>query len=62
MEGEAATGHDIDLDAYGTLTDRLGRAFGRLGLRRQARDLGPTLAQYLTTLDTEGADEASEAT
>lgn len=59
MEGEAATGHDIDLDAYGTLTDRLGRAFGRLGLRRQARDVWPTLAQYLTTLDTEGTDEAS---
>jgi hypothetical protein len=26
MEGEAAAGNEIDLDAYGTLTDRLGRA------------------------------------
>jgi hypothetical protein len=47
MEGEAAKGNDIDLDAYGTLTDRLGRAFGRLGLRRQARDVSPTLSDFL---------------
>jgi hypothetical protein len=47
MEGEAAAGHDIDLDAYGTLTDRLGRAFGRLGLKRQARDVSPTLSDFL---------------
>ncbi len=47
MEGEAANGKDIDLDAYGQLTDRLGRAFNRLGLRRQARDVGPTLGELL---------------
>jgi hypothetical protein len=41
MEGEAARGAAIDLDAYGTLTDRLGRAFHRLGLKRQARDITP---------------------
>ena len=39
MEGEAAAGNDIDLDVYGTLTDRLGRAFHRLGLKRQAREI-----------------------
>ena len=47
MEGEAAAGEDIDLDAYGTLTDRLGRAFQRLGLERRPRDVTPTLDQYL---------------
>jgi hypothetical protein len=47
LEGEAAAGNDIDVDAYGTLTDRLGRAFGRLGLRRQARDVSPTLSDFL---------------
>jgi hypothetical protein len=47
MEGEAAKGNEIDLDAYGTLTDRLGRAFGRLGLKRQARDVSPTLSDFL---------------
>ena len=47
MEGDAAAGHDIDLEQYGQLTDRLGRCFARLGLRRHARDLGPTLSDFL---------------
>ena len=34
-----------DLEQYGTLTDRLGRAFGRLGLKRHAHDVTPTLAE-----------------
>jgi hypothetical protein len=47
MEGEAAQGHEIDLDAYGTLTDRLGRALQRLGLKRQPRDVS-TLGDLLS--------------
>jgi hypothetical protein len=43
LEGEAAAGNEIDLEVYGTLTDRLGRCFQRLGLRRQVRDTGLTL-------------------
>jgi hypothetical protein len=39
MEGEAARGAEIDLETYGTLTDRLGRAFQRLGLKHQPRDV-----------------------
>jgi hypothetical protein len=39
MEGEAATGAAIDIDGYGALTDRLGRCFQRLGLKRVARDI-----------------------
>src|SRR5262245_29035544 len=35
MEGDAAAGMAIDLEIYGRLTDRLGRAFHRLGLKRQ---------------------------
>ena len=50
MEGEAAAGNDINLEVYGTLTDRLGRCFQRLGLKRQARDVMPTLAEYLASL------------
>jgi hypothetical protein len=46
MEGEAAAGNLIDLDAYGTLTDRLGRAFQRLGLKRQAKPI-ESLQEYL---------------
>src|ERR1700730_12070525 len=37
MEGEAAAGNPIDLDTYGTLTDRLGRAFQRLCLQAPGR-------------------------
>jgi hypothetical protein len=48
MEGEAAIGNEIDLDVYGTLTDRLGRTFQRLGLRRRPRTVGePSLADIL---------------
>jgi hypothetical protein len=46
MEGVAASGGDIDLIAYGTLTDRLGRCFQRLGIKRVAsngRSLGDVL-------------------
>ena len=48
-ECEIAAGKDIDLDAYGQLTDRLGRAFGRLGLQRQARDITqpPSVSDYI---------------
>ena len=38
MEGEAAAGNEINLEVYGALTDRLGRCFQRLGLKRQAVD------------------------
>jgi hypothetical protein len=46
MEGQAAEGIEIDLDAYGQLTDRLGRALQRLGLKRQARQV-ETLSDYM---------------
>ena len=51
MEGEAAQGNEIDLDAYGTLTDRLGRALQRLGLKRQARDITLPLRERLVLGD-----------
>jgi hypothetical protein len=54
MEGEAAQGREIDLDAYGQLTDRLGRCFMRLGLKRQARNVTPSLADYLQSHAMEG--------
>jgi hypothetical protein len=49
MEGEAAAGNDIDADLFGQMTDRLGRCFNRLGIKRTSRDGGTlTLDQYLT--------------
>jgi hypothetical protein len=47
LEGEAAAGKEIDVDTFGQMTDRLGRAFNRLGLRRQAREVAPDLQSYL---------------
>lgn len=47
MERSAVAGEAIDLEAFGQLTDRLGRAFGRLGLKRVARDVTPNLKDYL---------------
>ena len=39
LEGRAVAGEPIDLELFGMLTDRLGRALQRLGLRRVARDV-----------------------
>jgi hypothetical protein len=61
MEGEAAAGNPIDLDIYGTLTDRLGRAFHRLGLKRQPRDVGLTLGDLLRADHEEQRRAALEA-
>jgi hypothetical protein len=47
MENEAASTGKMDIDLYGTLCDRLGRALDRIGLKRVARDIGPTLADVL---------------
>ena len=48
QEALAARGEaEFNCELYGTMCDRLGRLFGRLGLQRVARDVGPTLEQYL---------------
>jgi hypothetical protein len=47
MEGQAAEGNEIDLEVFGTLTDRLGRTLQRLGLKRVPRDIGPTLGDII---------------
>lgn len=63
MEGEAAAGKAIDVDLYGQMTDRLGRAFHRLGLKRQNIKTVPTLSDYLRerTINDDAVDvEAAE--
>jgi hypothetical protein len=50
MEGDAAQGREINLQTYGELTDRLGRCFTRLGLKKRhaMRDVTPpSVEQYL---------------
>ena len=49
IEGGAVKGKEIDLDTYGQLTDRMGRAFQRLGLRRVPRNVAPELDAYITS-------------
>ena len=47
LEAKSVAGEDINLDTYGALSDRIGRAFHRLGLKRVARDVGPqSIAEY----------------
>ncbi len=40
-----AQGHSIDLSEYGQLSDRIGRCFQRLGLKRIRRDITPSIAE-----------------
>ncbi len=47
MEAEAVKTGEIDLAAYGSLTDQLGRLFNRLGLKRVARDATPSIADII---------------
>jgi hypothetical protein len=49
LEASSITGTAIDLDTYGQLSDRLGRAFTRLGIKRTARvvDVNP-LAEHFS--------------
>jgi hypothetical protein len=47
LEALGVRGEQIDLECYGMLTDRLGRCFQRLGLKRQQRDITPSLADIL---------------
>ena len=48
QEALAARGEaEFNCELYGTMCDRLGRLFGRLGLERVTRDVSPTLQDYL---------------
>jgi hypothetical protein len=60
LEGEAAAGEPINLELYGRLTDRLGRALQRLGLERRPRDVTPTLADILAEDEAEERQRAAE--
>jgi hypothetical protein len=48
QEALAARGEaEFNCELYGTMCDRLGRLFGRLGLERVSRDCTPRLEDYL---------------
>ena len=47
MEEKLIAGQSIDLDLYGTLSDRIGRACSRLGIRRVPLNITPSpLAEH----------------
>lgn len=54
IEARAISGGRIDLDEYGKLVDRIGRAFVRLGIRRKQRDVTPDLRSYLKQRSDDG--------
>lgn len=47
LEARSIAGEQIDLDVFGQLTDRIGRACQRLGLQRVPRDVTPDLKSYI---------------
>ena len=47
LEAKSIAGEEIDLDLYGALSDRIGRAFTRLGIKRAARNVTPDLHDYI---------------
>lgn len=42
LEARSVAGDELDVDTYGQMTDRLGRAMGRLGLKRVPRNITPS--------------------
>jgi hypothetical protein len=48
LEADCVSGKEIDVDLFGQLSDRIGRAFTRLGLKRVAHDIeeNPILAHF----------------
>ena len=56
-KAHVCAGQSIDLNVYGVLVDRLGRAFDRLGLERRPRDV-TSLPEYLAALPPKEPSEA----
>jgi hypothetical protein len=49
QEARMANGEDLDLQEYSTLTSTLVRVAQRIGINRTARDITPTITEYLHT-------------
>jgi hypothetical protein len=52
LEGEVAAGASIDIAEYSLLTSTLVRVVSRLGLKRAARDVTPSLQEYVRHFET----------
>jgi hypothetical protein len=56
MEARLANGEQIDIAQHGLLCSTLVRIAQRIGINRVARDVSPTLAEYLAANHSEGAE------
>ena len=54
MEADSLIGKPLDLDAYGALSDRLGRCLNRLGIKRVAKVVPNALADHFSRPYSEG--------
>jgi len=48
LEAKSIAGEEINLEQFGQLSDRIGRAMQRLGLKRVPRDVTPDIKSYLS--------------
>jgi hypothetical protein len=60
MEARMSQGVEVNLDSFGRAASHLRRIYEAIGLRRQARDVGPTL-ETLWAIEGRHDDDASEA-
>jgi hypothetical protein len=61
MEANLANGKPIDIAEHAQLTSSMVRVAGRIGINRRAKEIVPSLSQYLEQADAE-VDEADEET
>ena len=61
LEGRLARGEEIDVERHALLCSTLTRLAQRIGLDRRAKNITPSLREYLATKDQEDAVEIVEA-
>jgi len=57
MQITALSGEAIDLQRYGELTDRLRRLLESVGLSRRAKDVTPSIEQFISDIQAQKAAE-----
>lgn len=62
MDAKALGGDEIDIEVYGRAAGTLKRLGDSIGLKRQARELAPSVDAYLAAMARKSAAGASDAT
>src|SRR5262249_47631719 len=60
QEARMSQGEPVNLDGFGRAASHLRRILESIGIRRQPRDAGPSLAEYLASLQAESEPEAAD--